>query len=395
MKSQQADRRLWYNGGMNRHLNILVAMPTASHSERMKLEGILQYAHGRKGRRWNLELDLGGIAGRLTRRNATRGFDGLIAYVRSDAERKSLLATAIPTVLIEDLLAPTSFPRRRDVVTLLCDHVAEGRTAADYFIRRLHRQFAFVGTRVNTEYSALRLKGYAEALAAAGFDAPLVPPAHGGLAQWLRRLPKPCALFAVHDLRARQVLAAAEEAGIAVPEELAVLGVDNDDVLCTTTSPTLSSIPTFDRPLGFAAGRALNELILERAPGRVIRTRHAQVVTRRSTDVSAVADIFVARALDWAGAHLDEKLTASELARHAGCSKLYLQTRAERVLGLTLAAAIRRLRLESAAGLLAGSDLPVSDIAACCGFACVSHFAALMRNTHGLTPLAFRRRSRS
>ena len=76
----------------------------------------------------------------------------------------------------------------------------------------------------------------------------------------------------MHDLRARKVLAATEQAQVAVPSELAVLGVDDDAVLCTISSPTLSSIPTFDRSLGYAAGRALNEILLKRARGRVIHT---------------------------------------------------------------------------------------------------------------------------
>ena len=115
---------------MNRHQSILVAMPTGSHSERMKLEGILQYAHEKSGARWDLELDLGGILGKLVRGTARARYDGIIAYVGSDAERRSLLALNHPLVLIEDLSVPAAFSRRRNFVTLLCDHEAEGRTAA-------------------------------------------------------------------------------------------------------------------------------------------------------------------------------------------------------------------------------------------------------------------------
>ena len=291
-------------------------MPTGSHSERMKLEGILQYAHEKSGARWNLELDLGGILRKLVRGAARTSYDGIIAYVGSDAERKSLLAINLPLVLIEDLTIPAKFPRRRNVVTLLCDHEAEGRTAANYFLERQYRNFAYVGAEVDSDYNALRRKGFADAVRVAGFAVSSFSGATP-LPDWLKSLPKPCALFAVHDLRARKVLAATEQAQVAVPSELAVLGVDDDAVLCTTSSPTLSSIPTFDRSLGYAAGRALNEILLKRARGRVIRTRHTQVVTRHSTDTEAISDIFVAKALDWARCHLGEKLTAEALARIA------------------------------------------------------------------------------
>ena len=379
---------------MPRRQKILVAMPTGSHAERMKLEGILQYAHEKKGVRWDLELDLSGILRRLASSTSPSAYDGIIAYVGSDSERRSLLAIRQPLVLIEDLTIPAAFPRRKDIVTILCDHAAEGETAAGYFLERNYRNFAYVGAEEDSEYNALRRKGYAAALANAGFRVSTydgkIP-----LASWLKGLPRPCALLAVHDLRAREVLTAAEQAKIPVPAELAVLGVDDDEVLCTTSSPSLSSIPTFDRSLGYAAGRALNELLLGRAKGRIIRTRHTKVVTRHSTDTEVLSDLFVAKALDWARKHLNEKLTADNLAAHARCSKPYLQERTELVLGITLAAAIRRLRLTAAKELLTTTDLPVSDISTRCGFACVSHFAVLMKEAYGLTPLAYRKQNNS
>lgn len=391
MKTPQAAHQRCYNTRVNRHQSILVAMPTGSHSERMKLEGILQYAHEKSGARWNLELDLGGILRKLVRGAARPSYDGIIAYVGSDAERKSLLAINLPLVLIEDLTIPAKFPRRRNVVTLLCDHEAEGRTAAKYFLERQYRNFAYVGAEVDSDYNALRRKGFTDTVREAGFAVNSFSGATP-LPDWIKSLPKPCALFAVHDLRARKVLAATEQAQVAVPSELAVLGVDDDAVLCTTSSPTLSSIPTFDRSLGYAAGRALNEIILGRAHGRVIRTRHTQVVTRHSTDTEAISDIFVAKALNWARRHLGDKLTAETLARHAGCSKHYLQNRTEQTLGTSLGAAVRRLRLSAAAELLTTTDQPVADIASRCGFPCVSHFAVLMRAAYGQTPLAYRKR---
>jgi len=385
---------LCYNTRMNARQNILVAMPTGSHSERMKLEGILQYAHEKKGARWDLVLDLDGILGRLVRQKAASTYDGIIAYVRSDEDRKSLLGIRLPIVLIEDLAVPSAFPKRKDVVTLLCDHESEGRTAAEHFLERHFRNFAYVGTERDSDYNALRQRGFTKALEAAGQKVAAFT-GKGKLSDWLRHLPRPCALFAVHDLRAREVLSAAEREGIPVPAELAVLGVDNDEVLCRTSSPTLSSVPTFDRSLGYAAGRALNEILLGRASGRVIRTRHTKVVTRHSTDADAITDIFVAKAFDWARSHLDEKLTADVLARRAGCSERYLQNRAAQTLGVSLGAAMRRLRLSAATEFLTTTDQPIADIAARCGFPCVSHFAVRMREAYGLTPLAYRKRSRS
>ena len=378
---------------MNRRLNILISMPTNEYSERMKLEGILQYAYEKKGVRWNLELDLSGIMAQLSEGKRLSGYDGIIAYVDSAEKRKALLSIRLPMVLIEDLEIPRSFSRRRDVVTFFCDHEAEGRTAANYFLERRYRHFAYVGDLEASSYSAQRQAGFSAAVRAAGHPVH-VAPRGVRLEQWLKTLPLPCALFSAHDLRARQVLAAAEDADIAVPSDLAVLGIDDDPTFCKTSSPMLSSIPTFDRSLGYAISRALNEILLGRARGRVIRTRHTQVVTRHSTDADRMSDRHVSKAIEWAKGHLGEKLTADVLARHAGCSKHYLQDRIGHELGISLGTKIRHLRLAAATQLLANTDLPIGEIASRCGFACTSYLAVLMNKVHGVTPLNYRKRTK-
>jgi len=357
---------------------VLVSIPTEQHAERLKLEGILEYAHEKSGDRWDIVLDVGHWQ--------RSGLGGIIAYVTSSAHRRQMLAARVPTVLIEDRLEPKSFSRRSDVVTILCDHVAEGRTAARYFLDRHFRNFAFIGT--DAEWSRRRGRGFARTIEKCGFTCRAVT------ADGLRELPRPCAVFAAHDILARRVLAAAERFGIAVPDELAVLGVDDDKVMCTTSAPALSSIPTFDRSLGYAAGRALNELVAKRSGGRVIRTRHTQVVSRTSTARDAVDDPFVARTLDWVRNHLTEKLDAESLARRIGYSKQALQIRAERALGVTLGEAVKRARLDAAEGLLADTDTPVGEIAERCGFASVSHLSLRIKEAHGITPLAYRRNAR-
>lgn len=378
---------------MNRRLNILISMSTSEYSERMKLEGILQYAYEKKGVRWNLELDLSGIMTQLSKGKRSSRYDGIIAYVDSEKKRKTLLSIRLPMVLIEDLEVPQSFSRRRDVVTFFCDHEAEGQTAANYFLERHYPHFAYVGDLEASNYGAQRQAGFSEAIRAAGHEVHIAPRS-ARLEKWLKTLPLPCAVFAVHDLRARQVLAAAEEADIAVPADLAVLGIDDDPTLCKTSSPMLSSIPTFDRSLGYAASRALNEILLGRARGRVIRTRHTQVVTRHSTDADRMSDPHVSRAIEWARNHLDGKLTADVLARHVGCSKHYLQDRVEQEFGISLGKKIRHLKLAAATSLLANTDLTIGEIASRCGFACTSYLAVLMKKVHGTTPLNYRKRTR-
>ena len=369
---------------------ILVTMPTINRPERLKLDGILSYAHEKTGERWQIALDFGALSGAPAPMSPRRA-DGVIAYVDSDARRREIVAAGIPAVLIEDLLVPRRTPRARHVVTLLCDHLAEGRAAADYFLDRHFSSFAWLGPESSTDWSAARREGFAGRLGEAGFQCADVCGAEDELPRRLAALPRPCALFASHDFRARQALDAAAAAGISVPRDLAVLGVDDDTAICTTVSPALSSLPTDDVRLGYAAGRILNELLRGEAGGRTIRFAAHRIVTRLSTDADALSDRFVAEALRHARDHLAGRLDAETLARRIGYSKRMLQIRAERALGHNLGEEIRRMRLAAAKELVAETELPISEIAESCGFTSVSHLAMRFREGLGVTPLAWRR----
>lgn len=374
---------------MNREKRILVEIPTINHPERLKLEGLLVYAHEKPGPRWDIRLELGSDI-----RCNPRDYDGVIAYVTSERDRKTLLKSKIPVVLIEDVLPPKHFSKSRNVVTILSDHEAVGRTAAEYFLERHFRHFAWIGPEEESSWSTARKKGFRAKLREAGFACDEYSSDDmAGLAEFLERLAKPAAVFAVHDFRARDVLAAARKARIAVPEDIAVLGVDNDVPICETCSPALSSIPTDDHALGYNAGRIMNELLLGRSPGEhVVKIPHRHVVSRFSTDADALSDPFVARTLAWARMHLDDKLDSMTLARRVGYSKRMLQLRVEKALGIPLGEEIRRLRTRAALEMLSDGNMPVTDIAAACGFSNVSHLVLRVRAATGLTPLAYRRR---
>jgi len=366
-------------------------MPTGDFPERLKLEGILQYAQEKTGVKWNLKLDIGSLVGRLLKGETKSSYDGIIAYVQSSRERKDILRIGLPTVLIEDLGIPQQPHAQERVASIVCDHFAEGATAARYFLDRHYENFAFVGTDQRTAWSDLRRDGYASSLKKAGFSCHVYK-ASEELTSWISGLPTPCAVFAARDLRARQVLDAADDAKRAVPQDIAVLGVDNDEILCMTSSPALSSIPTFDRSLGFAAGRALNQLLMRKTSGGVIQTRNSQVVSRRSTDADAVPDPFVAHALAWARTHLAQPLDVKSLAGAIHYSAKELSARTRRTLGASVSDAIRLMRVNAARELLENTEDTVAEIADACGFSNVSHLSLRIKEATGLTPLAYRRR---
>ncbi len=195
----------------------------------------------------------------------------------------------------------------------------------------------------------------------------------------------------MHDRRAQQVLTTAASAGIRVPEDLAVLGVDNDELLCRMTVPSISSIPVDYHTCGMDVGRAMEDLLEGRRTEHTRITRHETVITRASTDAQAIDDPFVARAIAYARSRLRERNALPDLAAIAGCSKTTLNLRARRAFGHTLSDEITRIRLDAAMEQLASTSLPVDDIARECGFCGASHLALRLKAARGVTPSKLRR----
>ena len=387
----------------DRTRRILVSIPTNSYTQRRLLEGVLRYARDRHGDNWRLQLDLGGFVSQKLKCFGDWKCDGIIAYIDNPSARKHFLASKLPMVLIEPFLTTASqLAPRKNIVTFINDDACEGKTAADYFISRHFSSFAYVGTPEQTPWSALRQEGFSARLKEKGHNCQIYPPLPKAdredfaremprLVKWLKNLPRPTAVFTAHDLRARQILTAADAAGIDVPGHLAVLGVDDDVLICETATPALSSIPTREEAHGYACGRALEELFKGHPGNRVIRTAHTRVVSRASTDLNAAEDPFVARALNWARTHLAQGASIDAIAAGIGYSKRMLQTRARRTLGQSLSDEVRLMMLATASELLANTDKSVSDIAAECGFTSVSHLSLRFKKHYRQTPLAYRK----
>lgn len=382
---------------------ILVSIPTNSYTQRRMLEGVLKYARERHGDTWRLQLDLGGFVSQKLKCFSDWKCDGIIAYIDDPSARPHFLSAKLPTVLIEPFLSPSSnITAHKRVVSFVNDDACEGETAADYFMSRHFKSFAFIGTPEETPWSHLREQGFVTRLKSRGQTCLVYPKLPEDeredfaremprLVKWLKDLPRPTAVFTAHDLRARQILTAADAAGIDVPGHLAVLGVDDDELICETATPALSSIPTREDSHGYACGRALEELFKGHPGKRVIRTAHKRVVSRASTDISAVDDPFVARALNWAHKHLADGASIDAIAKGIGYSKRMLQARARRALGQSLSDEVRRMMLTAAAELLSNTDKSVSDIAAECGFTSVSHLSLRFKKHYRQTPLAYRK----
>lgn len=380
---------------------ILVILPTATFLHREMLEGILHYAHSRGPWRFHLELD------DFNRQPLVRirdwGCTGIIALVRTRREARRLLQTRLPTVFISASVPFGPGDVRGGAVSFVQrDEELVGRTAADYFLARNYRSFAYIGTATPTIWSERRKRGFVARVREAGgtaavYRAAPADPARDyaresvALTRWLAALPRPCAAFVVHDRRACQVLACAQEAGLSVPEDLSILGVDNDPLLCESNSPTLSSISIDGHATGLAAANVLDDLLHRRAAPSVLEPVTPTVVPRESTDITAISDPILSRALAYFEAHVGDGLSMASVAGRLNCSVRTLQLKMRRQLGASPARKRLDIRLAAARRLLGTTRLPVADIALQTGFCSASHLGAALKKAFGRTAKSFRR----
>ncbi len=216
--------------------------------------------------------------------------------------------------------------------------------------------------------------------------------AQRSLGEWLRKLPKPFGVMAANDNRGRQVLEACRAYELAVPDDVAVIGVDNDDLLCRLSSPPLSSVEQGARRLGYAAAALLDRMIQGRNP----RQRHLvidplSVVTRQSTDVLAIDDLRVAKAMAFIREHASEGIKVPHVVSAVAISRSGLETRFVAALGYTIRTAIRNTQLERARRLVSETDMPLKQVAAEAGFKSVQHMTTLFVKAFGQTPGKHRR----
>lgn len=369
------------------------------------LVGIAQYVrvHGP----WSIEFEEGDPCERMPGWFSAWKGEGVIARLKTPAMARAVAGLRVPVVDLYGSLPGLNFP------TVRSDEGAVGRLAAEHLLERGLRQFAFCGFN-GTDWSDRRREGFEGHIARAGFScrtfAGSPPPQafagseyeeHGAgseqrLNRWLRDLPKPVGLMACNDTRARQVLNACRTLAVAVPDEVAVIGVDKDELLCDLSDLPLSSVILNTQRIGFEAAALLERLMAGgEPPGDTLLVEPKGVATRRSTDVLAVDDRRVAAALRYIREHACEGIDVPAVLRAVSLSRSSLERRFAQVLGRSPKAEILRVRLERAKQLLMDSDLPLARVAEKAGFDHPEHLSRLFKQKTGATPGQFRARSQA
>ena len=274
--------------------------------------------------------------------------------------------------------------------------------AVEHFLERGFRHFAFCGTpygehRYQDERSdRFRAELKTRGLHSAIFEHPRTPlsaeRALRHLTRWLASLPKPCALMTCHDDRGQQVLDACLRAGFAVPDEIAVLGVDNDEFLCHLTTPPMSSIDVDSAHIGYETAALLDRLM---RGGKVPRKPHylppRRIIERQSTSIIAVEDHHVATAARRIRDSACTPMSVDEVLRGVPLSRSAAYRRFRQQLGRSPKQEQMHLRIARARELLEDTDLSVAEISQRIGYPEAKYFIHVFRNHTGTTPLQYRK----
>jgi LacI family transcriptional regulator len=328
--------------------------------------------------------------------------DGILVRINDQRMAETVLKTGVPFVDLRVVQIADLGPR----LYVGVDNEAVVRLGIQHFLDRGFRHFAFCGTpRGENRYQDERSDRFYELVTAQGFSCEIssnVPNSkplsweeeQNSLAKWLRDLPKPVAVMTCHDDRGLQVLDACQRAGLQVPDQVAILGVDNDPFLCSLSTPPLSSIELNPERIGYEAAELLDRMMRGRPlPDQPIRIGPRRVVTRQSTDVMAVSDPDVVQAVRLIRENSYKNVNVCNLLESIPISQTSLYRRFKHHLGRTPKEEMTRVRLERAKQLLAETSLPIQNIAERIGYAEAKYFIEVFHAAEGVTPLRFRRRA--
>lgn len=368
--------------------SVAVLVEMSSAHGRGLIRGIAEYVQ--RHTHWTLHLEEAGPIRRAPNWIKSWTGDGIIARIESPEIARIIQGKSVPAVNVSGRTSPPGVPH------VDMDNRAVCELAADYFRQRGYRQFAYCGN-ARFEWSEWRKDLFCQILSAeritcATFQLVETKQSREQLQRWLETLPKPVAIVAANDLCACTVLEACAEAGLDVPSQIAVLGVDDDEILCTLSRPQLSSVTPDAEGIGFLAAQTLHELFQGRDPGAATRrVKPLSVHNRQSTDAAAVGDWHVEQALRFIQGHATRAIDVDDVVAQAHASRRFLEKRFRDVVGRPIHAEIFRLRFETAQRLLATTPLPLKEVAARSGLGRADYMSMVFRQKLGMSPTQFRK----
>jgi len=365
--------------------------------DRQVLRGISRYVHDEG--RWSLYVHEDPLL-KLTQIEQWQG-DGVIADLDDSSVFQVVRNLEVPVVGFGGA-------RRTDgrIAYMATDDHAVARLAAEHLLERGFRRFAYCGIPRDPArpWSEARARAFSRVVRQAGRPVSVYRGDRASLRRWQRMLdhmsrwiaslPRPIGLMACNDVRARQVLEVCRRLSVRVPEEVAVIGVDNDELICELSIPPLSSVIQGTERLGYQAAVLLERLMAGDAqPGHAFIVPPVGIATRQSTDILALEDPIVTSAMRFMRDHARRAIQVTDVLEHVRVSRATLDQRFKQRLGRTVHAEIQRVRIQEIQQLLRTTSMTLEQIAHRCGFSYVQYMATVFRRETGQSPGAYRKQA--
>ncbi len=380
---------------MENSKKIALLIETSTSYGRELIRGIARYAN--LNTTWIFFNEPRGILDKLPRLYKWKP-DGII--MRDTPENMKLLKLNVPTIV------SIRYEKTVDgVPNIVSDSNAIGKMAVDYFRDRGFTQFAFCGFE-DMPWSKEREQAFGKAILPREFLSVYESKKSKydydqeieWLAEWLESLPKPIALLACNDIKGSKIIEACKLAKIKIPQEIAILGVNNDDMICEITSPPLSSISLDIMNAGYEAGKTLDRMVKKRNvendnPQKILISPKA-IITRTSTDIFAISDPIIASSLHYISENVKNVIQVNDVAKYSGTNRRNLERRFKRILGRSVYEEIKRSKIEAITKILLETNLSISEIAFNMGFNDDHHISRYFKSYKGVSPLKFREKFR-
>jgi LacI family transcriptional regulator len=377
---------------------VLLLVETSTSWGRRLIEGVINYsrAHGP----WTLYLEPRGI-GESESLPARWTGNGIIARIPTPAMMRRLKQTKLPVVNVSGIMHP-----RIDVPRVMTEDAQIAQAALDHLKANGFRHYAYCGVEGN-DYVTRRARTFQRVVKAQGFDCAVYLRRTGRpvgadpmadereRAKWLVSLPKPVAVMTSSAVHGRRVAEAAASAGLRVPDDVAIITVDTDDLIGELIHPPLSAVQLATERLGFEAARSLDLLIRGKPAPALVTLPPSGIAERQSTNVLAIDDVVVCEALRYIRRNANQPINVRDVLAQTAVSRRILERRFREALHRTPAQEIRRLHIERVKLLLAQTNLSLIEIARSSGFNYVEHMIPQFRKTVGMTPMAYRRQVQS
>ena len=385
---------------------VMLLLEMSNKINRDRIQGVLRYE--RLYGPWRLHIVEGKRYEQPFGDPESLGVNGVIAGTTLTELLDPIMRTRVPTVLFDPLdpAATRVYPLFR-YSTVCCDSLAVGRLGAEYLMEQGFSKFAFLSDIWDSNWALKRRDGFVQRLAEAGLACHVYDSSseaarsdwgveQRGMAAWLGKLPKPVGLMAANDVRGRQVLDTCLMAGISVPEQIAVLGVDNDELICATTNPPLTSILRDTEGSGYDAAQMLDRMM--RGMSRKMETLlygPIRVVGRQSTEKLQFVDRLAVKAVEFIRINSGIGMKVTDVVKHLKVSRRLAELRFRQAVGHSIHDELQNARLAQVRRLLQETDLSVSEITEHCGYESESYLGLVFRKQFNMAMRQFRKAVRS